>query len=310
MTAPSNMHRIAFPARIAELAFSMRVPEGFVDATPPLEPVDFDNPTQSAPLALLSSNVALAVLAVAARPAYETGSVLQWIRYLASHHGLDLQHVLARSIGDDGVHPAITAFATQVQDGTTLHVALVAFEDGGRLVTAHGMCPRELWPSFGEALSAAVESITLDAPKGPMHDVDSVEAPGWERITPERHRASAEAHARSRAEARAPAVAVAERLLADDRFDEAERAVMQVDQSIEGGVEIARLYERRLRSMVASGLVRSDRERVERTFGRALRWAQSCYPEPHTRIESEQFEAGRNEDRARLVGILGYDPDA
>ena len=48
-----------------------------------------------------------------------------------------------------------------------------------------------------------------------------------------------------------------------------------------------------------------------RALGRsALRWAQHCYPEPHTQDEADAHERGRVEDRSRLVQILGYDPDA
>jgi hypothetical protein len=303
------MTRQTFPARIADLGFSMDVPEGFVQAELPLDEVNFDNPSESAPLMVFSSQVALAIIAVAARPAYATGSVLQWVRYLAGHFGLDLQHVQVKSVGQDGAHPAITAFATQKQDGQTMHVMLVAFEDGGRLVTAHGMCPRELWSSYGNAISDAVESITLTAPKGPKHDLDTTDAPGWERITPEQHRADSERHAKLRAAKREPAVREAERLLLSDKFDDAEHAILAVDQSIEGGVEIARMYERRLKAMVEAGLVKRERERVETVFGRALRWRQACYPEPHTQMEADDYEAGRKEDLAHLVGILGYQPE-
>lgn len=346
-----TLSRHTFPARLAELEFTMLVPDGFVIPEVPAQDVNFDDTTQSAALAICSSQIALALVTVAARPAYEDGTVLQWLRYLAGHYGIDLQHVQVHEGDGDGAPPRVTAFGTQVQDGQRLNLMLVAFEDDNRFVTAHAMCPTELWPSFGDVLSKAVESIRLTQPRGGKHPLDEADArargrqamgvgdakgvlaqqteaeePDDIQMTPEEeanaaavlrmfdsadeYREASERAARERGAARAPAVSLAEELLRKGEFDEAERAVMQVDQSIEGGVAIARMYERRLREMVDKGLVSRDKQAVEAVFGRALRWAQHCYPEPHTQIEADDFEAGRKEDRARLVAILGYEPTA
>lgn len=58
---------LTIPPAIAELGFTIEVPDGFLHVETPREDVDFDNPTQSAPLALFSSQVALALMAVAGR---------------------------------------------------------------------------------------------------------------------------------------------------------------------------------------------------------------------------------------------------
>ena len=74
-------------------------------------------------------------------------------------------------------------------------------------------------------------------------------------------------------------------------------------------VEVSRLYEGLLREVVSAGGTTSERVGVEALFRRALNWAQGCYPEPHTEVEAEDYERGRAEDRARLVAVLGYDPE-
>jgi hypothetical protein len=107
---------------------------------------------------------------------------------------------------------------------------------------------------------------------------------------------------------RAPAVAEAERLLQEDRFDEAEQAIRRADDSIYGAVETAKLYRRHLEALVANHS--GDRDRAETVFRRALIAAYNAYPDPHTAHEADNFEAGRAKDRAELVRILGYDPDA
>jgi hypothetical protein len=242
--------------------------------------------------------VALALIAVAARPAYETGSVLQWMLYLTDHFDIQLESTTIGRIGMNREHPALIMSATQVQDGKKLRFAMIAFEDGGRLVTAHGMCPEELWPSFGQALTLAVQSITLAAPKGNTYDLDSMTAPGWKKITPQQHKKDMAKYAKERAAAREPAIASAALLLAQHLFDEAEREIMKVDSTIEGHVAIARLYESHLRALVSSGQHKKDRDHAAVLFRRALAWAQSCYPEPHTEIEAEHYAKD-----ARKIGL-------
>ncbi len=344
MTAASTsltLTRKVFPALLAELEFEMLVPDGFITPDMPREDVDFSDPTKSAPIAVVTSQVALALIAVAARPAYEDGTVLQWLRFLAGHFQIDLQHVQVHE--GEGEQPGrITAFGTQVQEGTRLNLMIVAFEDGDRFVTAHAMCPVELWPSFGDALSRSVESIRLTQPKGSRHPLDNPDARESERAAvgmaggnkagvladlgemdadtlehvrgamqvfanAERYREASNRAMEERRAARKPAVANATKLLREGKFEEAEMTIMRVDQSIEGGVAIARMYEARLRELVEE---RAQKEALESMFGRALRWAQNCYPVPHTQDEADSFESGRIEDRARLVEILGYDPDA
>jgi hypothetical protein len=107
---------------------------------------------------------------------------------------------------------------------------------------------------------------------------------------------------------RAPAVARAEQLLAEDRYDAAEEAIRAVDSSIYGAVATAKLYRKRLEEMVAAGVTEANKSRVEAVFRRGLRSAQGAYPEPHTAIEADNYASGQADDRAELVGILGYDP--
>lgn len=163
----------AFPSRLADLAFSVGLPHGFAVLDVPLENLEFEKPTFMAPLMVASSEVALAVLTVAARPAFEDGSVMQWLQFFTSDttitgHAIELKSLMPGRIGaKDKEHPAILATAEQVQDDTRLRLHIAMLEDGGRLVIVMAMVPEELWPSFGEQLGAAVESFALDAPKGP-----------------------------------------------------------------------------------------------------------------------------------------------
>ena len=107
---------------------------------------------------------------------------------------------------------------------------------------------------------------------------------------------------------RAPAVAEADRLMSEDRYDEAERAIRAVDDSIYGAVEMAKIYRHRLEQLVLDGVNLDTKPRLVRVFERAVMAAWSAYPEPHTALEAENYSRGRATDRAELVKILGYDP--
>lgn len=163
--------RRSFPAVVADLAFSMLVPDGFIEPELPEGTLNVDDPTSAMPLTLVSSPVALAMVAVAGRPAYADGCVEQWLRFLCGHFGIELSDVREGFIGREpdaktGGHRGVLAHGSQVQDGTPLTMELMILEDGGRLVTAHAMAPTELWASYGEAMTAAVRSVRLERPKG------------------------------------------------------------------------------------------------------------------------------------------------
>lgn len=130
----------------------------------PDEDVNFERPTASVPLALFASQIAAAVISISARPAYDDGTVEDWLRYLARSFELEVGPASELSLAS-GLRGVVAA-ASQMQDGTALRFVLFAFEDGGRLVIAQAMCPEELWPSFGESMRAAILSLALDSPQG------------------------------------------------------------------------------------------------------------------------------------------------
>lgn len=160
--------RQTFPAKLADLGFAIDVPNGFIAPPLPQEDVDFNNPTLSAPLLLLSAQVALAIVTVAARPAYADGSVMDGTQYLCSEHNITLTALMPGTLGGaDQKHGAILAEGHQTQDGTLLKMVMAFFEDGKRLVIVHAMCPDELAPSYLALLQQSVHSIALTNPRGP-----------------------------------------------------------------------------------------------------------------------------------------------
>lgn len=158
--------RLSVPSRfsgIPQLAFSIEAPAGFEAPGVPEEKPRFEDPKFMMPLWLAGSPVALAIVAVSARPAYDDGSVEDWLRFLGGEQGLTFTTL---GPGKLGPHPAIVADATQVQEQTPLRMRIAAFEDGGMLYIVMTMAPEALWPSYGAGLENAVASFRLDRPIG------------------------------------------------------------------------------------------------------------------------------------------------
>ncbi|MCP9874704.1 hypothetical protein [Synechococcus sp. Cruz CV-v-12] len=307
-----SLPRETFNTTFADLDFSMDLPVGFFHPDLPHEPADFNDPTVSTPLMITASAVALAVVTVAARPAYQTGSVIEWLTFLCNHYGITLTEIAPGRVGGlTQWHPAILAKGTQVQDGVTLVMQFVAMEDGGRFLTVHAMCPVELEPSYLPTLTTCIHSIELRHPQGPTVPlVPDADRPTIQTIAhdpalppPRNH---AEVYHRKMAAARTAAVQQARPRVESGEFDAAEQIVRQADDSIMGYVALGQLYTDVLRAHVVSGRARS--EFALRLFKRALKWKQSAYPEVHTEVEAEDMAAGQIRDRAELVEVLGYDP--
>lgn len=304
-----QLDRHSIAPGILDIPCSLGIPSRYVAIELPDQPYDFVTASESAPLAVFGRQPEGTLVAVAVRPAYETGSVLQWMNYLTEHFGLSIESMKPQSIGARNEHLAIVAIATQTDERERVsHRLIIAgLEDGGRFLTVHAKAPIALWEELADELIASVTSLSLTAPRGATHDLDSLTAPGWRKISYEEHRRESERAAQERAAARAPALRQAEVELKQGNFEGAEHAILAADQSIEGAVALARLYEAELRRRV-SAAPSPSRDELAALYHRALRWALSTYPDPHTREEADSYEEGRDRDRANLIEILGWEP--
>jgi hypothetical protein len=311
-----SLPQATFRDRLADLDFTMKTPVGFVEATPPAETLDFDQPQVCAPLLVLSSPVALALITVAGRPGYENGTVRDWFVYLCHQNGIRLLSIGPAYVGGlHKNHPAIIATGLQEQNDTELVMSFVAMEDGGRFLTAHALCPRELEPSYMATLEACINSIELLRHKGPTVNLD--DNGGKYEIEIIEHdadkpppRDEAEVFARQQAKKRDAALEKARPLIASDRFDEAALVVLQADDSGQGRAALSDLFAAELRAQVQKeGKTRPASPRAIALYRRALAHRLSTYPDPHTQEEADRYASGMEEDRAEIAAILGYQPE-
>lgn len=310
------MPRATFRNRLADLDFTMKTPKGFVDATPPPEEHQFDQPHVCAPLLILTSPVALAVLTVASRPGYADGTVRDWFTFLCRHNGIRLLSIGPAYVGGlHKHHPAILAAGLQDQNGVELVMSLVALEDGGRFVTASAMCPRELEPSFMKPMESCLHAFELLRHKGATTKLDDNGGTWQTEIITREHdqpppENEAAAFARKQAKARDAAIEKARPLIAADRFDEAAAAMRAADDSGPGRAALSEVFVQALREQVRrDGVRRPASPRALALYHRALGARLSTYPDPHTQDEADRYENGMDDDRAAIAAILGYTPE-
>ncbi|HTL25910.1 MAG TPA: hypothetical protein VL280_04800 [Burkholderiales bacterium] len=153
----------AFPARIADLGFALSLPHDWISHDLPQEALNFDDPTQLIALAVVTAPHAAIVLAIAARPAYDDGTVSDWGRYLLDN---DSASVRAMGEGRLGALPALIAEATKDSEVGTLVLRAAFAEDGARLVNVTLTAPELLADAVYPVWQAALESFALSTPRG------------------------------------------------------------------------------------------------------------------------------------------------
>lgn len=161
---PSGFSQCDVPARLADLAFHFALPTGWKLADLPPEETDFTAPQAFAALTIAVAPFAAIVFSVGARPAYEDGTLADWLQWLAREQGYDPGEIEQET---DLAHRAVGCWAMQVSDGTALRMRLMLLEDGGRLVTVNVLAPEALWASVHDTLRTMLRSFTLTRPQGP-----------------------------------------------------------------------------------------------------------------------------------------------
>lgn len=163
MDTPPGFIVTEVPARLADLGLTFVRPNGWVLVDLPAETPDFGKPAAFAPLVVAMAPYAPIVFSVVARPAYEDGSLVQWLEFLARDQGFDPGAIEHETVVR---HPAVACWAMQQSDGVLMRMRLVLFEDGGRLVQVSAMAPQPLWGSAHDTLRTMLASFTLAAPRG------------------------------------------------------------------------------------------------------------------------------------------------
>ena len=152
-----------FPARFAELGFSVALPRDWAAHELPLEDLDFGNPAQFAPMAVVTAPHSAIVFAFAARPSYADGCLSDWAAFVLARDGMQLRSIGRQRVGP---HQALAGEAVQPSDIGPMLVRFAFIEDGGRLIHITLSCPEMLAGAMAEAWFATLYSFVLARPRG------------------------------------------------------------------------------------------------------------------------------------------------
>lgn len=164
MSASFDLRSRHFESRIANLGFDVTLPHDWVSHELPQDDADFSNTTHLIALAAVMAPHSMIVFTVAARPAYEDGTLSDWSRFLLEQHGLE-----PRSFGEHhlGPLPALIGEAVQDSDLGPMHVRFLFAEDGQRLINVTLLAPQVLADVVAPVWFAALDSFALTDPRGP-----------------------------------------------------------------------------------------------------------------------------------------------
>lgn len=163
MSDASSLTPRTFPARVADLGFTVPLPSDWISHDLPAEELDFSDPTRMVPLAVVTAPHAAIILAVAARPAYGDGTVSDWARYLLESTGLKPLALEEHTLGN---LPAIVGEAVQDSEMGPMRVRFAFSEDGGRLVNVSFSVPEMLDPAVRNLWFQVLAGFVLTQPKG------------------------------------------------------------------------------------------------------------------------------------------------
>lgn len=158
------MTRREFPARVADLAFSMDVPQHWQEPELPPFSDDWSDPTMFVPLILFVAQTSPIVLTVAARPSYENGTIADWVPWILSEQKMEVQLMSAGALGP---HYAFIGAARQGETDIGPMVTRFAFfEDGGRFVNISLIAPEQVSPELDDVWKQMLKTFELKNPRG------------------------------------------------------------------------------------------------------------------------------------------------
>jgi len=157
-----SQHHIV-PSGRAMLAFSCLLPDGWVMVPIPHEEYDLDNPGVFIPLVVCMAQYGVVIFTVAARPAFDDGSVQDWAEYLAAQQQMQVERVLEARVNR---MPCIRMDATMASDAGPMRSRSVFLEDGRRLYNIGALAPQAIWGSVEADFDRMLGSFTLDEVHG------------------------------------------------------------------------------------------------------------------------------------------------
>ena len=145
------------------LSCSCLLPDGWVNVPLPEETYDLDNPTVFLPLLVCMAPYGAVVFSIAARPAFDDGTVQDWAEFLAAQNNLRVERIREARVNR---MPCILVDATMPSDAGLMRSRSVFLEDGRRLFNIGTLAPEAIWSSVESDLDRLLGSFSLDELNG------------------------------------------------------------------------------------------------------------------------------------------------
>jgi hypothetical protein len=284
--------RTVFGGGKADPEFSIELPPGLILA----DLADMDHRPPSFTFAFRFAAVIAvngpASISFYAMPAPGAHSLARVLHRCAAERGSKNPSLYFENIGGESHrHPGLLAAIEKACE-------LALFEDGGTVLIMEAAIDPAIWTDYEPFLQRAMLSVERLAPRGPTLPLsDNGPVPELEGGLPDPDTIAAAAR-ETELERKARD---AQGMIEDGRFDDAEKLMTLTESGPEVCAILGRLYEARL-----SASSEDSAGSREELYRRALDWRLRSYPEPHTEIEAEAYRSGMDEDRTRLIELLGY----
>lgn len=147
-----------------ELAFSYSKPLDWQSIAIPHEEPNFDDPKYFLPVAVATAMYGIGVFSVGVRPAFEDGTVREWLEWICGEDNIMIEDLREVSVGQMRGYIFDARQATGV---ATMVMRNLYVEDGGRLYAVCAMAAEQIFDSMQFILAEMTESFRLAEAHGP-----------------------------------------------------------------------------------------------------------------------------------------------
>jgi len=142
-----------------DLGISFLKPQDWNLLKIPDEPLKFEEPAYFLALAIAMAPYGTVLFTVAARPAFDDGTVRDWAQYLCGENKIEIVSDEDTTLG--GLRGCLVIGAQDSEAGR-LKMRVFFFEDGKRLFQTNIIAPEQIWPSVEQQLDFMQRSFRLD----------------------------------------------------------------------------------------------------------------------------------------------------
>jgi hypothetical protein len=150
---------------LEDLAFRLEVPDHWRQLPIPQEKLVFSNPAVLTPACVFMATFGAASFSVAARPAYESGTLTDWLHRFYGGQDFAVDEDGPPSYGE--FKAAAVSTATQHGAAGPMKKRVAVFEDGARLFIITATAPESSWPSVSDTFDVMFDSFSLVEWRGP-----------------------------------------------------------------------------------------------------------------------------------------------